>query len=274
MDKIFIFLSLFLLISSSNSLASNADEHNEKLLESAQLFVDLTESLTLPDGSNEIDIDTIVSDEFLREVRPRALNLPVTNWQEYESFLTRVGSNLFDKFEVVIDRFSVDSDNSRVILEARPDAILKDSIGGGTYDQEYLLILEFDKDYKVTTIVEYVDSLYTSCFFNLPGCPAPSIPVSTINTTINIVSSWGEGYCAEVGIENISREPLSTWEVEIDLKSAKLNNAWGAYPHETNSSVTFLPPRWFSELAPQQIHSFGYCSKKDPEQINWQPEVI
>jgi len=46
---------------------------------------------------------------------------------------------------VVINHFSVDSDNNRIVLDVRPEAILKDSIGSGVYDQKYLLILGFDK---------------------------------------------------------------------------------------------------------------------------------
>jgi len=249
------------------------NENKQKLIDNAVLFIELIEDVTFSNEGGPNSSDDILSDDFVREVRPSDLNIPNINWPQYEAFTRRVGRTLFDTFSVQINRTSIDTSTNRVFMEATPDSDIKYIAGGGKYKQEYLLIFEFDKDYKIKKVIEYVDSLNTACFFQLPNCPLAALPPASTSAKNAISSEWNNGYCATITISNVIDDTLRNWDTSAMLNGATIDNVWNAEFVTIGDITTFTPPAWFTTLTPNDAFELGYCATKADNQTNWQPSL-
>ncbi len=81
--------------------------------------------------------------------------------------------------------------------------------------------------------------------------------------TLNITSQWGNGYCAEVTVQNVAATPISTWSVSADLNGTDPYTEWSATFSRTDSSYTATPASWNAHLDPGAMTVFGFCGASD-----------
>ncbi|MEM9102969.1 MAG: hypothetical protein AAGB12_11670 [Pseudomonadota bacterium] len=161
------FLSLFflsLLIPSFSSVEAGGF-YGERRQAVNTFFESAAEIFANGSESAQNNLQALLSDDFKRYIKPSSLNQPAIDWETWRSDMVRFSQTLFDTFEIDIERMTWGK--NRVILEASSSA---DLIGGGTYGQEYVFILEFNSEGKIFSFTEYVDSLYSACFFGLIDC--------------------------------------------------------------------------------------------------------
>lgn len=84
---------------------------------------------------------------------------------------------------------------------------------------------------------------------------------SSIQATLTFQSSWSEGYCADVLVENVG-EVATNWLVRIELNQAPLTQSWNASFDTEGSAVTVTPAPWAPPLGGQASTSFGYCAQR------------
>jgi mannose/cellobiose epimerase-like protein (N-acyl-D-glucosamine 2-epimerase family) len=81
---------------------------------------------------------------------------------------------------------------------------------------------------------------------------------------IRITSEWGQGFNADVEIENLSAQPIVGWQVQVQfLQSYNIVNAWNAIT--SSSSPAGFSARnydWNGNIAPGQRVSFGFQANK------------
>ncbi|KAJ9462566.1 hypothetical protein DIPPA_10442 [Diplonema papillatum] len=110
------------------------------------------------------------ADTFRMYQGPSAtLGTPVegVNWADYEVSYTRlVTADPFVSFNVSFSNevFEMHKGVYTCVLHTHSSG---EVASGKHYGQEYRMTLELNKDLKVTAIYEFVDSLFSACFFNL-----------------------------------------------------------------------------------------------------------
>ncbi|MES2675367.1 MAG: cellulose binding domain-containing protein [Pseudomonadota bacterium] len=81
---------------------------------------------------------------------------------------------------------------------------------------------------------------------------------------IRINSEWGQGFNADVEIENLSSQTIAGWQVQVQfLQSYNIVNAWNAVT--SSSSPAGFSARnydWNGNIAPGQRVSFGFQANK------------
>ncbi|MES2822504.1 MAG: cellulose binding domain-containing protein [Pseudomonadota bacterium] len=81
---------------------------------------------------------------------------------------------------------------------------------------------------------------------------------------IRINSEWGQGFNADVEIENLSAQAIAGWQVQVQfLQSYSIVNAWNAIT--SSSSTAGFSARnydWNGNIAPGQKVSFGFQANK------------
>jgi hypothetical protein len=76
--------------------------------------------------------------------------------------------------------------------------------------------------------------------------------------TLNEVSRWDSGYCADGIVENPTDSPM-IWEVSATLEGS-INNLWNANKREDGSLTWFTGLSWNSEVAAGGSQTFGFCA--------------
>jgi len=78
-----------------------------------------------------------------------------------------------------------------------------------------------------------------------------------LEVVVDIVSDWGDGYCADVYLTNTSQDPI-TWEIELDLDGV-LSSHWSANVQENDGVGLFWGVDWNATINPSETTQFGFC---------------
>lgn len=73
---------------------------------------------------------------------------------------------------------------------------------------------------------------------------------------IAISNHWGNGYCADIAIQNQGSASITSWQVTLQLQSATINNMWNA----DYSANKVTPKDYNAVINPNQSVSFGFCA--------------
>jgi hypothetical protein len=76
--------------------------------------------------------------------------------------------------------------------------------------------------------------------------------------TLNEVSRWSTGYCADGFVENTTDADI-TWEVSADLEGS-IVNLWNANQRDAGATTFFTGVAWNSVVGPGATQSFGFCA--------------
>lgn len=276
----FISLSAFAGTKESTTI-TNQQSFNERslsqkeLLRRTQLIISYVEQITAGDIPNDPDLESevraMISDDFVRETRPNSLQQRDSDWEQLIQQLKRLGDTIYSTFDIAIRRSTITK--SRVIVEAQSISDIKLAAGGGQYGQEYILSFEFDRKGNLIKLLEYADSLYSSCFFRLQNCDNITFSSAVkLATSIDINSVTKKSYCANVQVKNISSADIENWRVTVDNKGAKLLDFWGADFVAEGETFLVTP---LSSAAPIKVGEtirFDYCAKN--RGANGAPTVI
>lgn len=94
---------------------------------------------------------------------------------------------------------------------------------------------------------------------------------STIDVSVNskasneailyfdITSDWGNGYCANMILENISDDDINDWSLNFDLNDDVYDN-WESNWSNVGDNYTVTPYNHLKTIAPNSSVSFGYCA--------------
>jgi hypothetical protein len=89
---------------------------------------------------------------------------------------------------------------------------------------------------------------------------------AAINSTIQITSDWGSGYCANVNVANNLSVSANTWAVLLDMKGGKMQgtasapNLWNAKTSGLTGMLTLTPQNYNAYIVPGGTTSFGFCA--------------
>ena len=77
-------------------------------------------------------------------------------------------------------------------------------------------------------------------------------------TSVDTISSWNTGYCANVTVTNPNSTEL-TWTVSLDI-GATVTNLWNAVWTQSGTTITASGVSWNATLQAGQSTQFGFCA--------------
>jgi len=86
-----------------------------------------------------------------------------------------------------------------------------------------------------------------------------ALTANGLSATLTYSSDWGSGYCADVTLTNVGTTPISSWQVQIDLKQSTLASGWSATLSSSGGVLVAKPLDWNANLAVGARTSFGFC---------------
>jgi endo-1,4-beta-xylanase len=92
------------------------------------------------------------------------------------------------------------------------------------------------------------------------GTIEQELTANGLAATISYSSDWGNGYCADVSLTNVGTTPISTWEVQIDLRQSTVSSSWSATTSVSAGRLIAKPLGWNANLAVGAKTSFGFCA--------------
>ncbi len=101
-------------------------------------------------------------------------------------------------------------------------------------------------------------------------CSAPSS--SDVTASISLSSSWENGYCANVTVQNTGSSAISTWEVSLDLNDSAKDSQWSGVFTAQAGLYIVTPEGWNSSIDANGQRQFGFCATHTGP--NWMPAVI
>jgi hypothetical protein len=90
------------------------------------------------------------------------------------------------------------------------------------------------------------------------GNPLPG----RLQGALTVTSSWQTGYCAEVSVTNTGSAPVTTWNAEVTLGEATVNNSWNGTFAVSGHVARVTPAAWNGTLNAGASASFGFCATK------------
>lgn len=86
-------------------------------------------------------------------------------------------------------------------------------------------------------------------------------PGEDLTTDINVTSDWGEGYCAEVSVNNTG-QTQSDWTVTIPIEGA-IREIWNGTYTQDGDQVTVDGVDWNNVVNPGESTGFGFCADRN-----------
>ncbi|WP_224245779.1 glycosyl hydrolase family 18 protein [Hyalangium gracile] len=75
-----------------------------------------------------------------------------------------------------------------------------------------------------------------------------------------LTSSWGDGYCAEMGVPNFTGAPIHGWTVVFELPPGMtISSLWMGRWSAQGAIQTVRDDTWNAGLAPGAVATFGFC---------------
>ena len=94
----------------------------------------------------------------------------------------------------------------------------------------------------------------------------------SLSAAIQLTTSWGTGYCANVNITNHGSSSVSTWTVVMQLNQASIYTSWNGNVAGSGSLKSVTPVGWNAVIQPAGTQSFGYCANVTGS--NSTPQII
>jgi endoglucanase len=85
-------------------------------------------------------------------------------------------------------------------------------------------------------------------------------PVSLLQTTVKITSSWETGYCADVDVKNTGTN-AEVWKVSFSIEGV-VNQMWNATYTQAAAAVSAQGQNWNNVVDPGATVSFGFCANR------------
>ncbi len=82
--------------------------------------------------------------------------------------------------------------------------------------------------------------------------------VEPATTSLSMISSWNEGYCATVTVTNPNSSSL-TWDISLDV-GATITTLWNAVWTQTGTELTASGVSWNATLESGASAEFGFCA--------------
>ena len=89
-----------------------------------------------------------------------------------------------------------------------------------------------------------------------------------LTTQVNVISSWEDGYCAQIQVANESSAPVSPWTVLVNTNATSLTTVWSATGTLESGVLTVNSADYNAVLAAGASTEFGFCvagASGDPE---------
>lgn len=83
--------------------------------------------------------------------------------------------------------------------------------------------------------------------------------VQEILAYFDVTSDWGNGYCAEISLENKSTQDADNWEFQFSLED-DIYDVWSGYWSKQCESYKVSGLSWNQDLDVNQTVAFGYCA--------------
>lgn len=91
------------------------------------------------------------------------------------------------------------------------------------------------------------------------GQTVDAIVSSGVDATLKLSSDWGAGYCADVVLKNTSSQPVTNWQLTLQMNGSSLANIWSA-TSTGNGSLTISPVDYNRSIAAGGSVNFGFCA--------------
>jgi mannose/cellobiose epimerase-like protein (N-acyl-D-glucosamine 2-epimerase family) len=98
--------------------------------------------------------------------------------------------------------------------------------------------------------------------------------LAILKASVQVTSTWQNGYCANVNVTNGGTATASTWTVVLELNAATLANTWNGNFTGSGSRKSITPVAWNGTVTPGGTQSFGYCANFKIGATNYRPTVI
>ncbi len=106
------------------------------------------------------------------------------------------------------------------------------------------------------------------------GQSTQDISAPNLKASVQLTSTWPEGYCANVNVTNSGTATASTWTVILELNAATLRNSWNGTFVGNGSRQTVTPVGWNASVAPGATQAFGYCATFKAGSTNFAPTIV
>jgi uncharacterized repeat protein (TIGR02543 family) len=81
-----------------------------------------------------------------------------------------------------------------------------------------------------------------------------------VNSTLELQSDWGAGYCAEVTLQNTSAAAVTSWTAVVELNQSNLSQIWNGTAVLSGSRMTVSPAGSTASVpAGATVAAFGFC---------------
>lgn len=121
----------------------------------------------------------------------------------------------------------------------------------------------------------FIDKATISDLGNDATCQRGASP-SEVSTTLAVTSSWQDGYCVELRMNNTGPSAVAVWHAQIDLKSSTFDHGWGLSGGGTGLQ-TFTGFDWGKTIDPHSTRVVGFCGRRAlnsgvlPTLLAWTP---
>lgn len=97
-----------------------------------------------------------------------------------------------------------------------------------------------------------------------------------VSTTLVVTSSWQNGYCAELRMNNTGNSTVSSWQAVVDLKTSTIYDRWGVTANGTGVQ-TLTGFDWGKTVDAHSQRVVGFCANRPlnsgvtPTLVSWTP---
>jgi hypothetical protein len=104
---------------------------------------------------------------------------------------------------------------------------------------------------------------------NAPTPPAASGGSGSLVATIKVKSSWQDGYCADILIENRGSGTTNSWVIQLSTNGSKITQTWNLSGDSTSTNPTLKPSGdWAGKInAGSSNGSQGFCANRSGGEI-------
>lgn len=96
-----------------------------------------------------------------------------------------------------------------------------------------------------------------------PAAPTPSSASNSLKVTIKTKSSWQEGYCADLHIQNTGPAAVREWTLVLKAGAAEIDQSWNVELKAAGDRYIVTPANaWTRHINPgASIDNLGFCAK-------------
>ncbi|MBM4252347.1 MAG: hypothetical protein FJ146_10285 [Deltaproteobacteria bacterium] len=102
--------------------------------------------------------------------------------------------------------------------------------------------------------------------------PTPSVSGGSGNlvATIKVKSSWQDGYCADIVIENRGNATTNSWSLQLNTNGSKITQTWNLVGDTSGSNPTLKPSAdWAAKIsAGASTSGQGFCASRSGSEIS------